>query len=175
MKLNRRIKVLLLPCALIVFILLVQFANLYVQRKLYPREYVEYVSKYSAEYNVPEYTVYSVIKAESDFLRDAQSSAGACGLMQLMPSTHRYLAQRLGTEGDIFEPEENIRCGVYYLSLLYKKYNDWTLALAAYNAGTGNVDKWLEKERFEIEFGETKLYVKKLEVIQEKYISLYYR
>ena len=175
MKLDRRIKVVLLLGAVAVFTLLVQLANLYVQRKLYPREYEEYVSKYSAEYNVPEYTVYSVIKAESDFSQDARSAAGACGLMQLMPSTHRYLAQRLGTKGDIFAPEENIRCGVYYLSLLYKKYNDWTLALAAYNAGEGNVDKWLEGEPFEIEFPETKLYVKKLEVIQEKYISLYYR
>ena len=176
MKLSKRTKIITVAIVLILFIGLMHIANAYVQRLFFPREYSEYVEKYSSEYNVPRYIVYSVIKVESDFDKDAISEAGACGLMQLMPTTHKWLIKELGiTEKGIFNEEENIRCGTYYLSVLYKKYNDWTLALCAYNAGMGNVDKWLDKEPFVIEFAETKYYVKKIEVVQEKYISLYYR
>ena len=148
----------------------------YVERRYYPRLYSEYVEKYSSEYGVPEYIVYSVIKVESDFDAAATSDKGACGLMQLMPKTYKWLCELLDSEPkDILDPKENIKCGTYYLSMLYKKYESWQLAFCAYNAGMGNVDKWLEKEPFEIRFVETQYYVNKLEVVMEKYESLYYR
>lgn len=151
------------------------FVSLCVERALYPRHYREYVEKYSRLFSVPEAVVYSVIKVESDFDKQAVSSRGACGLMQLMPTTHAWLAETLGEDKkDIFEEEENIKYGVYYLSMLYKKYENWTHTLCAYNAGEGNVDKWLKEERFEIPFAETQNYVNKLEVVIGKYKSLYY-
>ena len=146
-----------------------------VQYLIYPRDYSEYVEKYSAEFDVPEYIVYSVIKVESGFDKDARSEKGACGLMQLMPDTYDWLTEMKGeAKKDIFSEEENIKYGTYYLSLLYKKYENWTHALCAYNAGMGNVDKWLEKEPFRIRFFETYDYVNKLEVAMDKYLSLYY-
>lgn len=78
--------------------------SLCVERALYPRHYREYVEKYSRYFSVPEAVVYSVIKVESDFDKNAVSSRGACGLMQLMPTTYTWLVQMLGQEkGDIFE------------------------------------------------------------------------
>ena len=137
--------------------------------------YGEYVRKYSAKHGVAEWVVYSVIRAESGFESDAVSPKGACGLMQLMPDTYAWLVEMQREEmGDIFDPEENIRCGTYYLSLLYAKYGNWNHALCAYNAGMGNVDRWLLKEPFEIPFPETKEYVNKLEVAMGKYKRLYY-
>lgn len=153
----------------------VALAHTLLQRRMYPRAYSEYVEVYSETYGVPEYIVYSVIKVESNFCSDAVSPVGACGLMQLMPSTYEWLAELLGNEpGNIFDPHENIKHGVYYLSLLYSRYNDWKLALCAYNAGMGNVDKWLEDKRLEIPFEETRNYVKKLKVVAGRYQALYY-
>lgn len=141
----------------------------------HPRRYSEFVSRYSAEFGVEEYVVYSVIKAESGFDKDAVSQKGACGLMQLMPDTYGWLLTMMHEEkGDIFDPEENIKYGTYYLSLLYEKYGNWKHALCAYNAGMGNVDKWLMETPFEIPFPETQRYVNKLEVAMGKYKRLYY-
>ncbi len=141
----------------------------------YPRAYRQYVERYSAEFGVDEHIVYSVIKVESGFVKNALSPKGASGLMQLMPDTHRWLASmRHEAAGDIFDPQENIKYGTYYLKVLYEKYGNWTHALCAYNAGMGNVDKWLRAEKFEIIFPETKEYVNKLEVAMGKYKDLYY-
>jgi soluble lytic murein transglycosylase len=171
---TKAIVVIILVC-LVLFGILCHQANSWVQRFFYPRKYADEVSRYAEEYSVPEYVVYSVIMAESGFDKDAVSSKGARGLMQLMPETYEWLVEESGgTAGDILDPEENIKYGTYYLSMLYKKYGDWTVALCAYNAGTGNVDKWLSEERFEIKFAETQIYVNKLEVIIDKYKSLYY-
>ena len=96
------------------------------------------VSKISAKYNVDEKLVNAVIKQESGFNVKAKSKAGAMGLMQLMPAT----AKSLGVT-DAYNPVQNIEGGVKYLSNLLKKYNgNVVLALAAYNAGSGAVDKY---------------------------------
>lgn len=173
---NNRLKVIISLVIIVVFIGLCQVANKYFQRTVYPRDFNEYVEKYSSEFSVPEYIIYSVIKVESDFDKDAESEMGACGLMQLMPETYQWLTEVKNEKArDILDPEENIKYGTYYLSMLYEKYQSWTYTFCAYNAGTGNVDKWLKEEPFEIQFLETKYYVNKLEVVTDKYLSLYYR
>ena len=175
MKSNRS-KIIISLVAIVLFIGLCQIANQYFQRTIYPRDYREYVEKYSSEFSVPEYIIYSVIKVESDFVSDAKSEKGACGLMQLMPQTYNWLTERKNEKaGDILDPEENIKYGTYYLSMLYERYQSWTYVFCAYNAGMGNVDKWLKEEPFEIQFLETQYYVNKLEVVTSKYLSLYYR
>ena len=169
-------KIIISLAFLVLFIGFCHVANLYVQCFFYPREYEAYVEKYAKEYSVPEYVVYSVILVESKFDKEAVSSKGACGLMQLMPDTYEWLLElENGKKGDLFDAEENIKYGTYYLSMLYERYEDWTLALCAYNAGMGNVDQWLLEEPFEIRFLETQYYVNKLEVAIDKYKSLYYR
>lgn len=92
----------------------------------------------AVKYNVPVNLLKAIGKAESDFKPDAVSRSGAQGVMQLMPKTAEYLGVK-----DSFDPEQNIMGGAKYISELLKKYDgDTTLALAAYNAGMGNVSKY---------------------------------
>lgn len=118
------------------------------------------VNYYSRKKNVPASLVRSVIKAESDYDTEAVSPKGAMGLMQLMPET----AMGLGVENP-FNPEENIRGGVTLLKSLLDNYKgDYRLALAAYNAGQGSVDKAGGIPNFP----ETKEYVKKVSELYKK-------
>lgn len=95
--------------------------------------------------------ILAVIRTESDFRADAVSEAGAMGLMQLMPSTFDFLREELLQEPlspeTITTPNINIRYGSYYLSYLYRRFCDWPLAIAAYNAGEGRVEEWLSDEQ----------------------------
>ena len=140
---------------------------------MYKKEYSEYVSKYSAEYEVDENLIYALIKAESNFEADAISNKNAIGLMQLMSATAEEVADKNDiqlTEENILEPEVNIKIGTIYISTLLKKYECIEIALAAYNAGIGNVDKWIENGTIKadgsdienIPFKETNTYVRKI-------------
>jgi hypothetical protein len=114
----------------------------------------EIFDKAAKEYNVPVNLLKAIGKAESDFKANAVSRCGAQGIMQLMPAT----AKSLGVTNS-FDPEQNIMGGAKYISDLLKKYDGNTsLALAAYNAGSGNVAKYGGIPPFE----ETQNYVKKV-------------
>ena len=78
-----------------------------IDRQRYPQQYSEYVQEYSAAYGVPEYVVYAVIKVESDFISNAESHAGAVGLMQIMPDTFDWISMRLkrsSEQGMLYDP-----------------------------------------------------------------------
>ena len=115
---------------------------------IYPKKYEEYVSKYAKQYKVSENLIYAVIKSESNFNEKAISNKEAKGLMQIMNTTANEVAEKINiniNEEKLQEPEYNIMLGTKYLSMMIEKYENIQLAVAAYNAGTGTVDKWINQ------------------------------
>lgn len=105
--------------------------------KLNTSDFNDIIKRAAETHNVPEKLISSVIKQESNFNPSARSSAGASGLMQLMPGTAKYLGVV-----NIFDPEQNVMGGAKYLRQMLDQFNDDTeIALAAYNAGPGAVKK----------------------------------
>lgn len=155
-----------------------------VLRSLNPTKYSEAVEKYSEQFDVPEAIIYSVIKTESSFKADAVSHKGAIGLMQITPDTFDWLCTKTGEESNsllLYDPDTNIRYGVYFLSLLYNEYKTWDTVYAAYNAGRGKVNEWLSSEQYNnngrlknIPYKETAEYVIKIEKTAEIYERLYF-
>ena len=174
----------------LVFITAVVFALLggwaWLERSwIYPYDYRSYIETSAARHHTDPYLVAALIKHESKFQPEAQSEGGAVGLMQLMPQTGAWIARQLGepfTEDYLYDPALNIRYGVWYLAELEREFggND-ILALAAYNAGRGNVREWMERWHWnnafsEIEaipYPETRLYVRRVLEDREQYKRLY--
>ena len=136
-----------------------------ISRYFFPVKYIDIIKKYSSEYNLDEYLIMAVIRTESKFKEDAVSLKNAKGLMQIKEDTAKWCIEKFGiySDGDIMDPETNIRIGCAYLKYLTDKFGKIEIALAAYNAGEGNVTKWLDgKEALnkeDIPFDETKQYV----------------
>ena len=150
--------------------------------KFYPDKYSDYVEKYSEEYGVDRNLVYAVIKQESNFREKAKSSKGAKGLMQIMNDTAIEIADELGYSGvNLYNAETNINIGTKYLADLIEKYENPKIAIAAYNAGFGNVDKWIAQGVIkedgsnleEIPYRETEMYLRKVMKNYEMYNKLY--
>lgn len=147
---------------------------------LFPLDYIDHINKYAKETKLEASLVLAQIKAESGFRKNAISKKGAVGLMQIMPETGLWCAEKTETKGyteqALFEPETNIKLGCWYLKYLLDKTGDMKWALAAYNAGLANVNKWKEQgitEIKDIPFPETRKYVEKVINFQKIYKKLY--
>lgn len=146
--------------------------------------YQDEISKYSEKYNVDPLLTASIVKVESDYDNSAKSKQGASGLMQLLDDTARHSAEVIGED---YYPEKlndidyNLNLGVGYYDYLYTYYNNIELALAAYNGGVGNVDKWIEEGLLDkeepdvskIPFEETRQYVTKVMANYDVYKTFY--
>ena len=158
----------------------------FIENISHPQTYNELIEKYSALYGVPEELVYAIIKVESDFDPNAVSGAGAIGLMQMLPSTFKWLTgkEHLREYLDplrLTDPDVSIKYGTYYIKYLLDKFPTENAAIAAYNAGEGNVADWLKDRKYsdargnltDIPFSETRSYIEKINKEKEKYIKLY--
>jgi len=145
-------------------------------RLWYPLRYATIVRGYASQDHLDPALLAAVIESESKFNADAQSSAGAVGLMQLTPSTAQGIADYTGGSrfvvSDLRNPDINVRYGAWYLRHLLDKYNDERLALAAYNAGQENVDRW-QNAHEGIQFAETRDYVNRVERLKKIYRRAY--
>jgi soluble lytic murein transglycosylase len=146
-------------------------------RLWYPLRYSTNVRVYASQDHLDPALLAAVIETESKFNPEARSTAGAVGLMQLTPTTAKGIAQYTGGSrfqlSDLTNPDINIRYGAWYLGHLLDRYHgDERLALAAYNAGEENVDRW-QSEHLGIQFGETRDYVDKVERLKKIYRRAY--
>lgn len=151
----------------------------------YPVEYEEIIRAQAAENGIDPAWPAAVILAESSYRPEAVSSANAQGLMQLLPDTAQWIAEKYGEryeEGCLFDPPTNIRYGCWYLGFLYRRFDgDMICATAAYHAGQGQVDAWLSNPEYsqdgatlsKIPFETTNTYVKRVLKYYEKYVQLY--
>jgi soluble lytic murein transglycosylase len=148
-----------------------------VQEVTLPLRHDDIIRQQADDKDLDPSLIAAVIYAESRF-RDATSHAGARGLMQLTPNTAQEIAERSGAtnfrQEDLATPQVNISYGSWYLQWLLRRYGEnEMLTIAAYNAGTGNVDRWIARdpgmEAGDIPFPETRAYVDKVLDAREAY------
>lgn len=170
----------------ILILFVVCYATIAYQTSRTRISYQNEIYEASEKYNVDPLLTASIIKVESDFDKDAKSHQGAQGLMQLLDETASHAAELTNKE---FYPDKlsdvkyNLDLGVAYYDYLYRYYNNRDLALAAYNGGVGNVDKWIKQglldpenpDVLKIPFEETRQYVTKIDANYDVYKKFYKR
>jgi soluble lytic murein transglycosylase len=155
-------------------------------RLRYPLYYRDSIVGYGHQYHLDPALIAAVVYEESRFKANSRSSAGAIGLMQLLPSTARGIAAHTGgtkfdPRHDLYDADLNLRYGSWYLAHLKQKYagrrNSGDLALAAYNAGQANVDEWIAQtpagHAVTIRFPATREYVADVHRLQSLYRKAY--
>ncbi|MEG0077655.1 lytic transglycosylase domain-containing protein [Anaerorhabdus sp.] len=174
MKKKKKIK----PIYLVLFAIFLVYLSIQVESKTsnlkneYPKPYRSIVHEMAEEYDVDENLIYAIMRQESKFNTESVSSAKARGLLQITEPTFEWLKMRLNDTTtvyeDLFEPEHNIRYGVYFLSLLKQEFKSSSTQLAAYNAGMNITKTWLSDSNYSkdgvildvIPYPETSNYVK---------------
>lgn len=155
-------------------------------RLIYPLKYEDIIISSAEEYQLDPSLVAAIVFVESKYMPSACSHRGAMGLMQIMPDTGIWIAEQLSILGFkkemLFDPVINIMFGSWYLANLNQEFNNELIViLAAYNAGRGNVKKWLENDSWdgsrnsieELPFSETKNYIKQVLAVYDKYKKIY--
>lgn len=177
--------ILLFVCGLIAFCVIRSSSDA-VSRKIYPVKYESIVNEMCEQRNLPKSLVYAIIKTESNFQEDAVSPVGAKGLMQLMPQTFEWIqevehGEVLYEQEKLLDADINIKYGCILLEFLCFRYSSEYTAVAAYNAGIGNIDSWLLDNKYskdgttlsKIPFSETHHYVERIIKNREKYKEIY--
>ena len=184
-KQNKKLKLigLLLILSIILGIIVVNTGRIVVET-IYPRQYRSLVEENAEAFELDEALLYAVIKTESGFDKDAVSSVGAKGLTQITPDTFSWLQTKTGEyyeEDSLFNPEISIYYGAYFLNMLIDEFDNVETALAAYHAGRGKVNEWLEDPGLspdgvvleKIPYEDTAGYVEKVMKNIERYESIY--
>lgn len=139
----RKIILILIVIVISLILILLNLDN--ILKLVYRQDYSEYVEKYAKENEIDPLLIYAIIKAESNFDDDAVSNKGAMGLMQLMDNTAKEVAtnelMEYTSNETLYNPEKNIQIGVKYYANLKEIFGNDMIALAAYNAGMGTVNR----------------------------------
>ena len=156
-----------------------------VLRVIFPLDYWPLITKYADQHNLDRYLIAALMAQESTFTAEIRSYANAYGLMQIIPSTGRIYARKLGikpfTTAMLRQPEINVRLGTQYFKDLVDRFGGAHYALASYNAGEGRVARWerekpgIPQDEFidDIPFPQTQGYVKRILGTAEDYRYLY--
>lgn len=165
---------------------LVYFLSGTLGRTQYPLRYTESIRESAERFGLDPYRVAAVIRTESGFDPEAVSRAGAMGLMQIMPETGQWIAEKLDVADFapvmLLDPARNIEFGCWYLQFLKERFGgDPELISAAYNAGHNRVARWLQDPDVSqdglhlhaIPYPETRDYVQKIAAAYDRYRSLY--
>ncbi len=149
----------------VISLILVAYGGLVGLRLLYPIAYTDELLIACRARGLDPPWVAAIVRCESRFDPAAESARGALGLMQIMPETGRWIAERLEIEGfspeHLVEPHLNLKMGTWYLDRLLDRFPRPDDALAAYNAGPSRVDRWLQG--VEAPYPETLAYVERVE------------
>ena len=150
---------------------------------VYPLPYADLITTWAAERRLNPLLVAALVRQESRFESKIRSGVGAAGLMQVMPSTAEWIKGKAGLESyDLNNPTDNVKLGTWYLDYTHSEYDDHSLfAVASYNAGPGNVAKWIDQGGYvdaddfaeKIPFPETKGYVRSVFGGYWNYLRLY--
>ncbi len=182
---KNKIKLISLVLILSLISVIIVYNSVYLAlQTVYPRRYSEFVEKYSQEFQINEAFLYAVIETESGFNKDAVSEVGAKGLTQIMPDTFKWLQSKTGEkyeDDDLFDPEISIKYGAFLLEYLLDEFEDPKTALAAYHAGIGRVQEWLQNPEYsadgekvsEIPYESTDAYTQKVLRTYKLYVKLY--
>lgn len=176
-----------LPLIIVLSFGLVSFAFTFAPsllfKSMYPLRYEDEITASAATHGVDPYLVAAVIRSESSWDPEASSHQGARGLMQLMPETAQDMVAKGLVDGkrysyeNLEDPAINIEYGCAYLSYLLTYFNGATdRAIAAYNAGMGNVDGWAKQDKLlhnAITFPETQAYLVRVNMAKARYQELY--
>jgi soluble lytic murein transglycosylase len=175
---------LILLMALIAFLFL---KSDWMARWMYPVHYKDDIRASAENYDLEPHLIAAIIRSESNYETGRESRKGALGLMQLMPTTAHWVVEKAGFDAvndDVLRhrADVSIEVGSWYLGWLHHQFDHNAIAaVAAYNAGQGNVNKWLDSGKWdgeldsvsEIPFGETRHYVQRVFYYYNKYKDLY--
>lgn len=172
--------------SVIVFLLVVLGLGFVYLNIEYPLAYNSIIKKYAKEYDVDPYLIASIINVESSYNKEAVSPKDAKGLMQITPQTGQWASEEINMEGyteeSLFDPDTNIRIGTWYLNRLKDQFDEnLDNVLIAYNAGSGNLNKWLVNKEYSkdgvnvdnIPFEETEKYLVKVKQSYKVYSKVY--
>jgi soluble lytic murein transglycosylase len=150
---------------------------------LFPFPYQDIIFNWSSQRQLNPLLVTSLIRQESRFEKEIRSPVGATGLMQVMPGTASWIAEKINVKDySLTKPEDNVKLGTWYLDYTHREYNNNSmLAVASYNAGPGNVAKWVKQQGLgdadefveKIPFPETRGYVESVFGNYWNYLRLY--
>ncbi|TDG01002.1 lytic transglycosylase domain-containing protein [Paenibacillus piri] len=168
------------------FVIFMFLSSSMVGRMLYPIRFEEDIKLNSEKYELDPFLIAAIIRVESNFKVDIESKKGAFGLMQLMPDTSEWIVE-MGHfspeyKQNLHNPKVSIQLGSWYLNWLHKQFKGNTVAvIAGYNAGQGNVNRWMQNNEWDgtlertdaIPFGETRHYIQRVLYYYNKYHKLY--